>query len=137
MELKNTYGSIEELRQSVKESNEPWVINVYAEDLVDLYKFGKSDKLVEVYYYKITGDDTLQKIETMEMIKEISKDLSKYVNTEMLLIETFRKVHPKEIADLYERVVKKKGRVKSGPGCYSLSIAGKVGKPFELCLVND
>jgi hypothetical protein len=44
---------------------------------------------------------------------------------------------PVEILELKERLEKSYAKIKDTPGCYSLLVGGKRGKPYEFVLINN
>ena len=75
--------------------------------------------------------DVTKTVETIVHKLAPHVDIKKFL-TEMLLIQS----GPAEIMELKERLEKGYAKVKDGPGCYSLTVGGKRGKPYEFVLIN-
>ena len=74
------------------------------------------------------------KLNTKKLIDEVVKVLKSKVTIEKLLEDALCSLSPEELQEVYERVIKKKGKVREEEGCYKLLIGGKKGYPFELML---
>ena len=74
----------------------------------------------------------LKKINVNELQKSIAKELKNKIDGEGLIRDVLEDLPLLGLKDLHERVVKKKGKVKSQEGCYNLQIGGKRGRPMEL-----
>jgi len=86
--------------------------------------------------FKKAGNRYVQ-IDITKTIKTIVNKLAPHVDvkqllTEMLLIQS----GPVEILELKERLEKAYPKVKDAPGCYSLMIGGKRGRPYEFVMIN-
>ena len=86
--------------------------------------------------FKKAGHRYVQ-IDVTKTIKSIVNKLAPHVDvkqllTEMLLIQS----GPVEIMELKERLEKGHAKVKDTPGCYSLTVGGKRGKPYEFVMIN-
>ena len=75
--------------------------------------------------------DVTKTIETIVNKLAPHVDIKKFL-TEMLLIQS----GPVEIMELKERLEKGYAKVKDAPGCYSIMIGGKRGRPYEFVLIN-
>jgi hypothetical protein len=92
-------------------------------DAYDLYKD------FEVYGMK---KKKLQKIDMKVLVQETTKVLAKHVRPEVVVKNILRDLSPSEIVEVFERAVIKKGKIKSGNGCFELRIGGKKGYPFVI-----
>jgi len=75
--------------------------------------------------------DVTKTVETIVNKLAPHVDIKKFL-TEMLLIQS----GPVEIMELKERLEKGYAKVKDAPGCYSIMIGGKRGRPYEFVLIN-
>ena len=86
--------------------------------------------------FKKAGQRYVQ-IDITKTIETIVNKLAPHVDvkkllTEMLLIQS----GPMEIMELKERLEKGYAKVKDTPGCYSIMVGGKRGRPYEFVLIN-
>ena len=86
--------------------------------------------------FKKAGQRYVQ-IDITKTIETIVNKLAPHVDvkkllTEMLLIQS----GPMEIMELKERLEKGYAKVKDTPGCYSIMVGGKRGRPYEFVLVT-
>lgn len=82
--------------------------------------------------YKIEEDGSLTRFHMEDRQKEIAKELAKHVDAEKLMVHILSPYNPEELEELFERVIKKEGKVTEQPGCYSLNIGGKRGRPMNV-----
>ena len=105
---------------------------VMEEDLVFVLET-ETNKLKMLF--KKAGQRYVQ-IDVTKTIETIANKLAPHVDikkllTEMLLIKS----GPVEIMELKERLEKSYAKIKDTPGCYSLTVGGKRGKPYEFILI--
>ena len=86
--------------------------------------------------FKKAGHRYVQ-IDVTKTIKSIVNKLAPHVDvkkllTEMLLIQS----GPVEIMELKERLEKGYAKVKDAPGCYSIMVGGKRGRPYEFVMIT-
>ena len=86
--------------------------------------------------FKKAGQRYVQ-IDIAKTIETIVNKLAPHVDVKTLLTEMLLiKSGPVEILELKERLEKGYAKVKDVPGCYSLMVGGKRGKPYEFVLIN-
>jgi len=76
----------------------------------------------------------LKEINIEEFQKSIIQKLKDKINTKELLKDVLDDLSFNALKELGERVVARKGKVRSVKGCYKLQIGGKRGRPLELML---
>ena len=138
MKFEDEYGSIEELVKEIGKQKEGYLINIFPENnFIEIQNWSENHEMLGgSIYFKIEEDGKIKRRRQQTKVSEIVKSLAKHIDPKLLLEETLKQVSPDDIDEIYDRVVEKKGKVKSGEGCYSLKIGGKKGKPFELCIIN-
>ena len=87
---------------------------------------------IPVYKLKKTGE--LEYFDRENKVAELTPILAEHIDREEFIKDVLNKLPPRELSDVYERVIKKKAKIKQQPGCVYLSIGGKRGTPFTLML---
>lgn len=87
--------------------------------------------------YKIIENNKLKRFNQEIIIDELAPILAEHVDRVELLKDVLHEQTPKELKDLYERVIgtkekKKEPSIKQKPGCVYISIGGKPGNPKHL-----
>jgi hypothetical protein len=72
------------------------------------------------------------KVDMKVLVNESAKVLSKHVKPEDVVKNILRDLTPSEIMEVFERAVKKKGKIKTKNGCFEIQIGGKRGHPFTI-----
>lgn len=85
--------------------------------------------------YKIEEDGSLIQYHIEHKHKELAQLLAKCINPERLMLHVLSNINPAEIEELYERAVEKEGKTSEAPGCYSINVGGKRGRPFNFVVV--
>ena len=122
--------TLENIRKSSDPEKEAVIMD---EDLVFILET-ETSKLKMLF--KKAGHRYVQ-IDIPKTIETIVNKLAPHVDvkkllTEMLLIQS----GPMEIMELKERLEKGYAKVKDVPGCYSIMVGGKRGRPYEFVLIN-
>lgn len=104
----------------------------------------KEDKLIVIIkdedktarIYKIVSEYPLLAEELIVDFEPIAERLAVGLDAKGLIIEALRKAPPNDVVEIQERLEKPDAAVKPGPGCYSIKIGGKPGRPIELVIVE-
>ena len=85
-------------------------------------------------FYKLNKNGSLEKFDTESKVAELTPILAEHIDRKELIKDVLRKLEPKAMAELHDRVIKHKAKIKQKPGCVYLSIGGKRGTPSILML---
>ena len=137
-ELKEEYSSLNALLEDVSNIFGSYAVVAISENKVTIsMQYVIDEELThlsrDIPNYKFKGKK-LVRIHYDERIKELVDALKENITVEKFLEDVLNDIDPDSLEEIYDRVIKRKGKVKEEEGCYKLSIGGKRGMPFELML---
>ena len=131
--LKEEYNNLGELKREADKRGY-FMMSIPGSPYIRVELPGEEHEIRGEHYisYKIEEDGSLTRFHMEDQQKEIAKELAKYVDAEKLMVHILSQYNPEELEELFERVIKKEGKVTEQPGCYSLNIGGKRGRPMNI-----
>ena len=120
--------------ENIRKSSDPEKEAVVMDESLVFILNTETNKLKMLF--KKAGQRYVQ-IDLSKTIETIVNKLAPHIDVKKLLAEMLLiQSGPMEIMELKERLEKGYAKVKDTPGCYSIMVGGKRGKPYEFVLIS-